>query len=326
MSAKIDKFLHKNWSQKTALSNLLLPFSLFYRFAFLYKKLNSKSKVFKPLVVCIGNITSGGNGKTQVEIELAQRLKQKHKVAFLTIGYKGKLQGPLLVTSSSKAEDVGEEALILQKVAPTCVAKNRLEGLSLLQEHGFDIVLMDDGYQNFNMVKDINILVVYGNYGFGNLRLIPAGPLREPLCFAVKRADIICVVDKTKDGEIKGIDPKKTLYTKYSIKNIESFDLTKNYLAFSALGFNEKFFNTLKESGFNLKHTISFKDHYFYKESDFEEIIKIANKQNLQIVTSSKDFIKVPLKYQSQIKEAKAKLEEDAINKIASIISYAVKK
>ncbi len=322
--SKITKFLYKNWQSKTILSTALLPLSLPYAIAFKNKQ-KTKGQAFKPLVVCIGNVTLGGNGKTQVEIELAKILQKQYKVAFLSIGYKGSLHGPCMVIDNQSHEEVGEEALILQKIAPTCVAKNRLEGLDFLQKQGFEIVLMDDGYQNFKIIKDVNVLVVYGDYGFGNKRLIPAGPLREPLKNALNRADIICVVDKSNKEPLEDIDQSKALYTNYEISNLESFNLQKSYLAFSALGFNEKFFNTLKSSGFKLKETLSFKDHHFYSENDLQKIIELAEKNNLQIVTTSKDHIKLPNAYKSKILEAQASLQKDAMLQLADFIAQKQK-
>ncbi len=322
--SKITKFLYKNWQKKTILSTALLPLSLPYILAAKNKQ-KSIGRDFKPLVVCIGNVTLGGNGKTQVEIELAKILQKQYKVAFLSIGYKGSLHGPCMVLQGQSHSEVGEEALILEKIAPTCVAKNRLEGLDFLQKQGFEIVLMDDGYQNFKIIKDVNILVVYGDYGFGNKRLIPAGPLREPLNNALQRADIVCVVDKSNKDPLKDISQNKALYTNYEISNIEDFDLSKSYLAFSALGFNEKFFNTLKSSGFKLKETLSFKDHHFYSENDLQKIVELANKNNLEIVTTTKDYVKLPDAYKSKILEAQASLQKDAMLELADFITQKQK-
>src|SRR5262249_11870282 len=145
----------------------------------------------KARVVCVGNLTAGGSGKTPIAITLGKMLSARgYKVFFLTRGYGGKLTGPVEVDPAQPtASDVGAEPVLLAARAPVTVARNPGEGGRLADSRGADIIVMDDGLQNFQLAKDVSLVVIDAESGFGNGRLIPAGPLREPIAQGLARAD-----------------------------------------------------------------------------------------------------------------------------------------
>ena len=132
-------------------------------------------------VICVGNLTAGGSGKTPVAIAIADMLRAGHKPFFLTRGYGGSERGPALASRGHSAAQMGDEALLLARAAPTIVARDRAAGARLAKEKGATVLVMDDGHQNFSLRKSLSLVVVDAETGFGNGLQIPAGPLREPV-------------------------------------------------------------------------------------------------------------------------------------------------
>src|SRR5205814_1648329 len=154
-------------------------------------------------VICLGNLTVGGAGKTPAAIAVARLLiAAGEKPMFLTRGYGGSIARPVAVTAQHSAAEVGDEPLLLARVAPTVVARDRAAGARLAKENGASVIVMDDGFQNPCLAKDLSILVIDGTRGIGNARIIPAGPLRAPLEPQLERAQAILIV-----GEAKGASP-----------------------------------------------------------------------------------------------------------------------
>ena len=157
--------------------------------------LHSKTHRSKAVVICVGNLTAGGTGKTPVAIEIANMLRARGRNPFfLSRGYGGRLHGPILVGDDNSARDVGDEPLLLHRTAPVIVARDRCAGALLAEAHGADAIIMDDGHQNFRLVKDLSLVVVDGETGFGNGFVLPAGPLREPVSQGLSRADAVIIV------------------------------------------------------------------------------------------------------------------------------------
>ncbi|MBF0248838.1 MAG: tetraacyldisaccharide 4'-kinase, partial [Alphaproteobacteria bacterium] len=147
-------------------------------------------------VICVGNLVAGGAGKTPVAIDLAERMERRGvKAHVLTRGYGGHEFGPLRVDVENHiASEVGDEPLLLAKSAPTWVARDRRQGIEAAMAEGAQAIILDDGFQNFTVTKDLSLLVVDGGYGFGNARVMPAGPLREPVETGLARADAVILM------------------------------------------------------------------------------------------------------------------------------------
>ena len=165
---------------------------------------------------------------------------------------------------------------------------------------------MDDGLQHFTIAQDLKILVIDSNFLFGNKLLFPAGPLRENYKPLLKRVDLIILIGTNKIPKELTLHKQKTFLGNYQPKLIPN--KTKNYLAFSGLANNQKFFNTLKAQKLKIAGTKEFKDHHPFTEQEIESLIKKAKTQNLTLITTSKDHIKLPPKYQSKIINFQIKL------------------
>src|SRR6185437_14277645 len=154
-------------------------------------------------VICVGNLTAGGSGKTPVAIAIAERLRARgHKPFFLTRGYGGSERGPAMAVRAHSAAQMGDEALLLARAAPTVVARDRAAGARLAREKGATVIVMDDGHQNFSLRKSLSLVVVDAETGFGNGFQIPAGPLREPVAQGLSRADAVVLMgsERSEDG------------------------------------------------------------------------------------------------------------------------------
>ncbi|OPZ76530.1 MAG: Tetraacyldisaccharide 4'-kinase [Alphaproteobacteria bacterium ADurb.Bin438] len=266
---------------------------------FLKKTYNSKLKI-----ICVGNVVVGGSGKTPIAIKIAKILiGQGFKVAFLSRGYKGKLDKVLVDDKKHSSKDVGDEPLLLCKIAPVVISKNRGEGAKIAEENGFEYLIMDDGFQNFTLKKDISILVFDGSYGVGNKKLLPAGPLREDLDKALLRADFAIVSGKDKVG-IKDLLKNKIEILKGEI--IPDYQVLENLknkkvIGFAGIGRPLKFYDTLKQNGIEVVDFISFPDHHDYNEKDMDFIFKKAYPYGASVVTTTKDYVKIPLSYKENI-------------------------
>ena len=290
------KFWYKKDIYSEILSVLFFPISLLWIVIALLKKKLIKKYKSKLKVICIGNLTIGGTGKTPFAIYIYKLLKKLgYKPVFLTRGYGGLLKGPIKVNDTHNFRDVGDEALLLNKIGPTIVSKDRSLGAKLIEDHkeNFNIIIMDDGLQNYQLVQDIKFLLVDKNLKFGNKLCIPSGPLREPISLALTRIDAIVLTgNNNKANDFNNILDKTIFNTK--IKIIKAPKIKKNrLLAFCGLANSNKFYETLEENGFNVKSTKSFPDHYEYKNRDVDKLISEANSKKLKLITTEKDYVKI---------------------------------
>ena len=212
---------------------------------------------------------------------------------FLTRGYGGNQTEPLQVeTRNHTAKLVGDEAILLAKVGPTIVSKDRGKGAELVTNIGGDIIIMDDGFQNPSLKKDVSIVLVDSNVGVGNGRCFPAGPLRAPLDVQVNKTDILVVVGSGESAEeviqIANRYGKKPFFTEFKPTNSKQFNET-SILAYAGIGQPQKFFDTLKNENLNVIHEIGFSDHHNYKNGEMKNLLTIAEQETLTLVTTAKD-------------------------------------
>lgn len=301
----------KVWEQKNILSNFLYPLSYIYLFVyFVYRLFKSEKKLNIP-IICVGNIVCGGAGKTSVSIELRKIFSKKFKNIFILLrGYKGMKKGPLLVKKEDKFTDVGDESLIHSLLGKTCMSKNKVLGADYCLRRGADLIIMDDGFQSIDVKRSINILVIDNEYKFGNKRIIPAGPLRQTIKSSVSMADFTFIIGQKKTHFFENLKFKNIFYAK---KRIFIDTNKKNLYAFSGLGNNLSFFNSIKESNYKLKKYKEFNDHHSYKDYEIEEMINESKKLNLQLVCTQKDFIKINEKFKKFIIVVKMNLEFENI-------------
>ena len=248
-------------------------------------------------VLCVGNLTAGGAGKTPVALNLGARLAGRGIDAhFLSRGYGGFVQGPLHVeVSQHDYSEVGDEALLMARCRPTWISRNRPAGVRAAKAAGAEVVVMDDGFQNPSLVKDVSLLVVDGGYGFGNGRVIPAGPLRETSAAGLARADALVVIgdDEYVFAETVGKD-LPVLHAHVKPGPEAEWLSGKPVVAFAGIGRPQKFFDTLRSIGCRIESANVFSDHYPYMESEIEELFKKAQASGAVLVTTEKDAVRLP--------------------------------
>lgn len=273
--------------------------SALYKAAFqVHHLIKSPAHVGVP-VLCIGNIVAGGTGKTPTSLALLETIK-KHALFknphFLIRGYGGAEMGPLLVDlKHHSAWDVGDEALILAQRAPTVIGGDRVASAQLAVEHGADVLILDDGLQNPGIYKDIKLVVINGEMGFGNGKLMPAGPLRQSLDEGLGMADGFILIGEDIRGSADQL-PADKLLIHASLQPSSSFapDKSEKYLAFAGLGYPKKFFTFLKELGLDVVESIAFSDHHPYDLNDLTALHTKAGNLGARLITTEKDFLRLP--------------------------------
>jgi tetraacyldisaccharide 4'-kinase len=249
-------------------------------------------------VVCVGNLTVGGAGKTPTALALA-RLAGALGLApwFLTRGYGGRARGPLRVDPARhEAGAVGDEALLLAALAPTVVSGDRVAGAAVAAQAGADLVIMDDGLQNPSLAKDLALVVVDGGYGFGNGRVLPAGPLREPVEAGLARADALVLIGPDRLGLgprlARGAAP---VFEAELVPGPEAIRFReREIVAFAGIGRPAKFFATLEAAGAVLIARHAFPDHHRYDADEIMRLCEAASRHNGKPVTTAKDYVRLP--------------------------------
>lgn len=279
---------------------LLTPLSHVYEFSYKWHQSSKEAFQSRLPVLCIGNIVAGGTGKTPTAKAILRLIKARgiaKNPCFMIRGYGGAELGPLMADPDvHTAWDVGDEALVLAYDAPTVVGGDRAAGAMLAEREGFDLILMDDGLQNPGLVKDLKFVVVNGEMGFGNRKLMPAGPLRQPLQEGLDHADGFILIGDDERGSLDLLPPNKpVLRARLSPSGAEHIDKSMEYLAFAGLGYPEKFFRFLREeAGLKLKGTQIFGDHHPYDQDDLKALHQRAQQAGAALITTKKDAMRLP--------------------------------
>lgn len=256
-----------------------------------------KGQVHCP-VICIGNFVVGGAGKTPFALRLSERLMQEgRKPGFLLRGYGGRETGPLEVDPERHgAVDVGDEALLLAAKAPTVIAADRVAGARTLSDLDVDTILMDDGFQNPSLRKDLSVVLVDAETGTGNGLCLPAGPLRAPVATQILKTDALVVV-----GEGSAADDVVHLAARRGLPILSARLVSvlqeelkaKPLFAYAGIGRPQKFFASLKDLGLEVAETKAFADHHMFSEKEVEQLLVTAEKRDLQLVTTAKDMARL---------------------------------
>ena len=265
------------WKNINFFSLILLPFSLITLCVNFLKSIFVKEKSFNIPIICVGNIFTGGTGKTPLSIYIYNFLK------------KNKLK-PALIRKYYKSH-IDEIDLTKSKVKSAYFEKNRVNSILNAEQNGNNVIIMDDGFQDRNIQKNLNIICFNSMELIGNGFLLPSGPLREPFK-SIRKAQIIIINGKRNIAFEKKIKFQskdiKLFYSKYKLKKIDRFR-NKKILAFAGIGNPESFFNLLKKSKINVKDQISFPDHYSYTKNDIKYLISESKRRNLKLLTTEKD-------------------------------------
>ena len=273
------------------LSYLLIPFSLpiiLRNFLFYFLK---KKKISKIKTICVGNIYLGGTGKTPLTIKISQILKQ---------------EGIKVATIKKNYLNQKDEQLLLKQKTSLIIANSRKDAISLGIKEKYDILVFDDGLQETKIDFDIKLVCFKSKIWIGNGQLIPAGPMREKIS-SLKRFDAVFLNGSSGNFEkieeqIKKINVEIKIFRSfYKILNIQKFNLESKYLIFSGIGDPSSFRDILVENKFNVTREMVFPDHYEYSLNDLKKIRNIAKNEKLKIITTEKDFMKIPQEFKKEI-------------------------
>ncbi len=307
------------WTHDGALARLLAPLGLAYDLAGRLRRATARPVAVPVPVICVGNLTAGGAGKTPVVISLLQALSKRGiETHCLTRGYGGRAAGPLRVDRDRhEVREVGDEALIIARVAPTWVARDRVASARAAAEAGATAIVMDDGFQNPSLFKDLSLLVIDGDYGFGNARVMPAGPLRESVPRGLARADALVVLGTEERILARSLNTGLPVLGARLVSGPGGQRLAgQRVLAFAGIGRPEKFFATLEDLGAELVETRSYPDHHPYGTGEIEALLARAKNQNARAVTTEKDAVRLPAELSARVEALPVTLawrDEDAV-------------
>lgn len=296
------------WLRKSGLAWLLVPLGRIYGAATAARLARTRPWRAPVPVICIGNLVAGGAGKTPVALAMGERLCSRGvAVHFLSRGYGGQESGPLRVDPElHDARAVGDEPLLLAQVAPTWVSRDRVAGAKAAVDAGAGALILDDGFQNPSLVKDISLLVVDGGYGFGNEHLLPAGPLREPVDTGLARADAVVILGRDAAGVAARVarSPHSPPILHAHIRPALDCEGVsgRKVLAFAGIARPEKFFATLRDLGCNVVETRPFPDHYRFSARDIDRLLVDAGRLGALPVTTAKDEARLPSDARAQVR------------------------
>lgn len=286
------------WTKPDWRARILWPVSLIYgRIAGRRMERGDRASVPVP-VICIGNFTVGGAGKTPTALTIARAAKAKGlKPGFLSRGYGGALKGTTVVNPEiHDARAVGDEPLLLARETLTVISPKRVEGARRLVEEGVDLIIMDDGFQSARLAIDYALLVIDTGRGIGNGLLVPSGPVRAPMPEQMRQASTLLKVGKgnAADAIVRQAARAGKPFLAASLKVREQEGLAgKEVLAFAGIADPQKFFRTVEETGARIAVHRPFGDHKHLREAEIADILDVAASHHLEIVTTSKDLVRL---------------------------------
>jgi tetraacyldisaccharide 4'-kinase len=287
------------WQPSPSLqASLLRPAGIIYTSIAAQRMRRQGEKADLP-IICIGNFTVGGAGKTPTALAVAKILDAAgESPAFLSRGYGGRLRGPVQVRMKHTAFDVGDEPILLSGAARTIVSRDRPAGARLSYEIGSTVVIMDDGLQNPSLIKDCAIAVVDGATGIGNGLPLPAGPLRAPMKVQWPAIDAVLIIGSGEPGRQIAEEAERRGKRVFGARLEPAMDAAKSLegkkvLAFAGIGRPEKFFDTLRACGAIVEAVHPFPDHHRYKAAELTALRQEAEARGLQAVTTEKDFARI---------------------------------
>jgi tetraacyldisaccharide 4'-kinase len=329
-------------SRPRLLAPLLTPLGRLYGWLAQTRYHRSKPYRSRLPVICAGNFTAGGTGKTPLSIFIARLLQERGgKPAFLTRGYGGREQGPAWVEEGAP-ERFGDEALLLSRIAPTLVARDRADGARTIEAAGdaFTAIIMDDGLQNPSLAKNLSFAVVDGERGLGNGEVIPAGPLRAPMEFQLGLVDAIIVREpETSSASDSGVRellrrrfPGPVLTTGTRANGDVAWLAQKPLVAFAGIANPGRFFSLLEHLGGRLAGRVVYRDHHAFTAAEAESLIALAAANGAELVTTEKDWVRLAgrggalaeLKQRARALPVALEFDERDLKRLHSLIDAAL--
>ncbi|MCZ6604797.1 MAG: tetraacyldisaccharide 4'-kinase [Alphaproteobacteria bacterium] len=304
---------------------LLRPLGAVFSAGGVLRQLLIKAEAAPVPVICVGNLVAGGAGKTPVALALAD-LTRKHgwSPAFVTRGYGGRYKAVALKVEPElhRSIDVGDEALLLAAAGPCWVARDRRAGARAAIVGGADLIVMDDGFQNPGLRKDLSLVVVDGAVGFGNGRIIPAGPLREPIGRGLARADAVVVMGKDRRDVAAEFGPAvPVLRAELKVADADDPLAGRPVVAFAGIGRPEKFFDTLEGIGCALLGRHAFADHHDYSHDEVTSICAEAEIKGAIPVTTEKDAVRLPSDLRARVRVLKVVVDWRDVQAVETILA-----
>jgi len=283
------------WSNKySIISLLLMPLSFILILINFFLK-NKKSTKFKVPVICVGNIYLGGTGKTPVAMEIYKILKKNGKKPAFVKKYYGFVE---------------DEINLLKRIGKVYTKRKRADSILQLIKDKYSHAILDDGFQDSSIVKDLSIICFHSKQWIGNGRILPSGPLRESLK-NIRNAECILINgsrNKERENLLKKYNSKiKIFYYKYLL-SYEKKLKEKKFIAFAGIGCPENYFELLKENKFKIVKSFSFPDHYVYKSNDIDNLFNIAKKLKASLITTEKDYLRIKNANKNRIMKTSIKL------------------
>ncbi|MEL7128622.1 MAG: tetraacyldisaccharide 4'-kinase [Pseudomonadota bacterium] len=271
---------------------LLSPLAALYAATTARRQRTTRAVALPVPVICVGNVTSGGSGKTPIAAAIrAQLTSWGIRAATLSRGHGGRLTGPIQVAPSHTHIDVGDEPAMLSRTGESWIARNRGDGGEEMVRAGVEAIVMDDGHQNPQLEKTVSLLVIDAAAPFGNGHVLPKGPLREPVQAALERTDLVVV---SGDGPVPAIVQRSGIRTIRSQLRRMTELPSGPIIAFAGIGRPEKFFASIEDGGGALVDAMSFPDHHRYRPRDIQNLRNLAEDHGATLVTTRKDHVRLP--------------------------------
>lgn len=292
------------WPQR-----LLLPAAALYGAATVLRRWRHRPHRPPVPVVVAGGLTLGGSGKTPLALALGERLKSRRPY-FLSRGYAGRVRGPALIDSTrDTAAEVGDEPLLLARSAPTWIARDRAAGARAAVAAGAGLLILDDGFQNPFIAKDLAFLAMDGEGGIGNGLIFPAGPLREPIAAALARANAVILIGEDRAGIGRLVAGRCPIIAARLLPGPEAKALAGvRVFAFAGIGRPEKFFASLERLGAEVVERRAFADHHPYTAAETAALLAEAGAKGALPVTTAKDHLRLPPAVQGHVTVAAIEL------------------
>lgn len=314
------------WNSRNWAMRALMPIASFYDSAsILYRAFQPVTTLPIP-VICVGNLTLGGAGKTPVALHIGQRMKARGiNTYFLSRGYGGTLAHPTLIDPQKhSAAQAGDEPLLLARLLPTVVAKDRVAGALFALQQGAQAIIMDDGFQNPRLAKTLSLVVINGKTGFGNGRVFPAGPMREKPQMGLRRAHAAIIINPT--NALPKLLPEMIVMTaRTQAENVPVIKGQK-VIAFAGIAYPEGFFDMLRGLGAQPVETMSFPDHYPYQRADLKRLGDKARALQAPLVTTAKDAVRLPAFFREKVSVIDLSLVFDREDILDALLDYAMDK